>query len=852
MKIKVAILTMVALFPFVTLRAADARVFEGVNLDELGQTQRLQEVPEIYERDPANGRQFRRRRAVLQVQLGAAWLYFNPERNASYLYVNPTPGRGNATYFGPMAGDAFETFKLEARFITKLRQDYADNVPNVVELMLRTDDAKLRECALRIMTAGLAPDIGANTRAYHVAKFKELAAILNGDDVAPLRAAIAQTERRIEELSVMIPDSDYQPGNDELARQGKLQDWMSPAVVVPASAWGGSQNGLRAAAVFSTTESKLGQEMSVWLLVGNISDKEIRFGSSDVMQDAHARVTRADGTNVELKSTWLTGMSPIQRHKLRPGERLTLAKKSLIFDDRNSTNAAGFGGNRVAAGPGEYSVRYESILTTGMAWERQDDGLMHRTLPAKGEWSGRLTTAETTIVIAGEPAAANAPGERAAAPAPRKGTGTKSILVNVLDATGKKPIREFHVIAGMRSMPSRERDNQIVNWQPHTLRIGTDGVLNWPLAEAYDPMALRVEADGYAPQVFAWLEKNKAHDVDFLLTADKGTAARVLMPDGKPASGATVALAMVQREAVIENGLLRRADDPLLRVVNGHLRRENEASDLWRRPRFVKADADGRFVLPSENDPTAAVLIMHGSGVREMTLAEFKKLSDVTLQPWGRIEGRAQWGDVLGTNRNVSLSIQRDSYGYPGVIAQYEKTTTGVDGSFSFERVLPGLVQLSCPTPATPGNKAGITEVNLPGMTTHLTVQPGKNSTLLSGQGRTVTGRLTGREAWADVTFRFHPTAPHFGREGDSEMWAAWSALQKSPVGPVFFRDGLEVKVDGTFEVLGVLPGDYQIFFTRAGEKEHVAAGKFTVPAETAGTKSEPQSIGELRSRSVP
>src|SRR5205085_6746127 len=122
---------------------------------------------------------------------------------------------------------------------------------------------------------------------------------------------------------------------------------------------------------------------------------------------------------------------------------------------------------------------------------------------------------------------------------------------------------------------------------------------------------------------------------------------------------------------------------------------------------------------------TAALLVVHDGGVREMSLADFKQGGDgmsldglavrhVKLQAWGRIEGRARWGDVLGTNRSMSLSVHRDSYGYPGVIAQYEKTTTDANGDFVFERVLPGLAQLSCPTPATPGSKSGITEVNLP------------------------------------------------------------------------------------------------------------------------------------------
>jgi hypothetical protein len=417
------------------------------------------------------------------------------------------------------------------------------------------------------------------------------------------------------------------------------------------------------------------------------------------------------------------------------------------------------------------------------------------------------------------------------------------IRVTVFDTTGRKPIKEFQVIAGVRSQAGGDPAKAVVNWQPHTLRNGHDGGLIWPLDRAYDEMALRVEADGYAPQVLAWLEKkNGPQNVVFELSPDKGIAGRVLTSDGNPAAGATVALAMVQRDAVLENGKLRQAGAPM----------PERPSDRWRWPRFMETDAEGRFRLPPENDPTAALLITHERGVRELALADFKKAPEVSLQPWGRVEGKVQWGSIVGSNRTVSLSIHRDSYGYPGVIVQYEKTTSAGDGTFNFERVLPGLAQLSCPIPATPGNKSGVSEINLSPLITHLTVQPGVNRALLGGQGRTVRGRLTGRANWADVTFHFHPTAPHIGFPGDDEMWKGWSALQQSPAGSLFFRNGLRVNADGTFEILGVLPGDYQIFFTRAGEKAHIAGGKFVVAPETSGAKPEPENIGAFRSQNGP
>jgi hypothetical protein len=388
MKTIIVALSMAGVLSLVALRAAEARTFEGVNLEELGQTKRLRDMPEIYER-PANEPRFRMLKAVVQIPLGTAWLSFNSDSNVFYL--NKVPGEDAAIYFGPVAGDAFEVFKLEEKFIAALRKEYSPDVEYRVALMVRTENKKMRERALRIMTAGLAPDVEVRTCVAHLPRFRELAEGLKGDDVAPLRAAIAETEKRHYDATPELPDSAYSPGNDELARQGKLLDWMKPGVAVPDAAWGEALNGLRAAAVFSTTTPKLGEEISVWLLVENASDKEIRFSPHDVIQTAHPKIMGADGKEVQAKGSWYTGLSPILHHKLKPGERLTVAKKTLFFDDKNNAGNAGFGSNRAAVEPGEFRVRYESILGNGYA---------------KADWGGQLTTAETKIVVAGDARAA--------------------------------------------------------------------------------------------------------------------------------------------------------------------------------------------------------------------------------------------------------------------------------------------------------------------------------------------------------------------------------------------------------------------------------------------------------------
>jgi hypothetical protein len=84
------------------------------------------------------------------------------------------------------------------------------------------------------------------------------------------------------------------------------------------------------------------------------------------MQGARAMVKRQDGSDVNVTVVWFSGLSPIERHKLRPKERLTLAKKSLVFENIQGTEGVGFGGGRAVASTGKYRVRYESVLTTGV------------------------------------------------------------------------------------------------------------------------------------------------------------------------------------------------------------------------------------------------------------------------------------------------------------------------------------------------------------------------------------------------------------------------------------------------------------------------------------------------------
>jgi hypothetical protein len=423
------------------------------------------------------------------------------------------------------------------------------------------------------------------------------------------------------------------------------------------------------------------------------------------------------------------------------------------------------------------------------------------------------------------------------------------IHLEVLDSAGQKSLTEFRVLAGTRSNVSqrfeKEHGVKVVNWQPHTLRQGSDGSLIWPLKRAYADLCLRVEADGYVPQVLHDVRKNGPRTIRCELHKDPGISGSVMTPGGQRAAhDATVLLAMIRRNAYLKGSVF-----PELAL------REIKASDdsrtRWERPIVVKPDDRGRFTLPTEPDPTAVVLIVHNDGVLEIPFSEWRESPHVTLQPWGRIHGWVRWGDTRGMNEQVDLSADHgDGHGYPGIVGQHAETTTNNDGVFVFERVLPGRAQLSCPIHMETKDGQQQTAY-LRGRVTHANVQTPHTSVLIGGRGRSVSGRLTGLKDFDGVTFHLHPNAPHFGREGDALMWAAWYRWKNSPAGPQFFRDGLAVAADGTFQIPDILPGYYQIFFSRDGRKEYIASGKFRIQSEDHDVPPLPVAVGDFRVRSA-
>lgn len=413
--------------------------------------------------------------------------------------------------------------------------------------------------------------------------------------------------------------------------------------------------------------------------------------------------------------------------------------------------------------------------------------------------------------------------------------------ISVVDAQTNQSIREFQVLAGVPgSDVSREfearTNHRVANWQPHTLRVGRDGLAEWPLERAYDEMCLRVEAEGYQPLVWRWIKKaDGPRKLVFHLKRDPGMAGQVLQPDGKPAGGATVAFGLAQKKIrVLTNGKLLGQEAPI----------PKDPRDRWRVPTFVKADHEGRFQLHTETVP-AVILVVHDAGVRELAYHEYLKSPTIKLQPWGRVEGRVLWKDKPGANAQIVGTNNREQYGYPDMLSLSYKATTDAEGRFVFDRMLPGKVQFSLALSGKGGSKAF-----LPSLTTFAEIQPGRSAVLLGGQGRKVTGKLTGLKSYEGVTISINPPAPHIGFPGDDSMWKAYSEFSKSVAGPFFFRHQQPVQADGSFILEDIMPGDYFLAASAyvPGKRfpSHSASRHFTIGPETADENPRSAELGEI------
>jgi len=197
----------------------------------------------------------------------------------------------------------------------------------------------------------------------------------------------------------------------------------------------------------------------------------------------------------------------------------------------------------------------------------------------------------------------------------------------------------------------------------------------------------------------------------------------VLLPNGRPAAGAQVAL-----------------------TATGYQLELNHAELIGNTSLVVIADRDGRFSLPPKQS-ALGIVALNENGYAEVGVREFENGSKITLQPWGRIEGVLRIGARLGTNEEVSLavfgrieSIFHNSPAYRAV--------TDREGKFVFTDVPPV-----------------VCGVSHKGVGDQFTIMAGQtNRITVGGTGRPVIGKLlasmtarTGGKQWTNIALEAEP-----------------------------------------------------------------------------------------------
>ncbi|WP_337173934.1 carboxypeptidase regulatory-like domain-containing protein [Paludisphaera sp.] len=285
----------------------------------------------------------------------------------------------------------------------------------------------------------------------------------------------------------------------------------------------------------------------------------------------------------------------------------------------------------------------------------------------------------------------------------------------VTDAKTGRPIPKFTVFQGRT-----EQDRDGVTWRRDEPAEFTEGryvqSMDFPARSHH----LRVEAPGYRPaESRAFRSDEGATTEDFALEPRPGLDGVVLLPDGRPAAGAEVALVLPNIYTAL------RGD---------HFEKYLESS-------IAKAGDDGRFNFSKPEGPFTLVAAAD-AGLALATPEEFAGSATLTLRPWGRIEGRVMIGREPGAGAGVTF--QPDPNRLPRTATTWcelgASTQADAEGRFILDKVapFPGYVGRVLTTDIGDGMSSN----SWVGMKA-VEVKPGETTrTTLGGDGRRVVGRV--------------------------------------------------------------------------------------------------------------
>ena len=301
----------------------------------------------------------------------------------------------------------------------------------------------------------------------------------------------------------------------------------------------------------------------------------------------------------------------------------------------------------------------------------------------------------------------------------------------------------------------------------------------------------------------AFREDEGSQTFDFALHPSKGYTGLVLLPDGKPATGAEVALATQGNPVSIRSG---------------HFDRH------WDFPK-TSTGPDGRFTFPARDDKFLLVAVSE-AGYAEVSSDELAKSGKLVLQPWGRIEGNVRIGSRFGSGQEVMFQPDRPNRAY---FWSFDYTTqTDERGLFLFDWVIPGSGRISRSVVTKLGGGA---YGHMPCWPESVEVKPAQTVRVtIGGKGRPVTGRVV--------------------LDGTPEAPIDWT--QNEPVEIGLFA-AANIDKDGRFRIEDIPSGRHRLE-VRVNAPSQGAGGPvigraqrdFTMPEMPGGRSNEPLDLGTI------
>ena len=244
-----------------------------------------------------------------------------------------------------------------------------------------------------------------------------------------------------------------------------------------------------------------------------------------------------------------------------------------------------------------------------------------------------------------------------------------------------------------------------------------------------------------------------------------------------------------------------------------------------------KTGPDGRYAIPTRDKPFG-IVVVHEKGFGDLTAEQLARSADVTLRPWGRIEGTFRIRDKPGILEQIDVNVNRSVIA-PGYLYQSYSAKTDTQGRFAIERVMDGEASFTWsrgPLVTRARSSAG-SNVNLRAGET-LRVD-------LGGEGRPLIGRIVlsaaegarGGDAvapinpgnalgWIELKPTEMPVPPDFNTWDAKKRQSHKLRWYRTEPGKAYMRSrrfhSFPVGPDGQFRIEDITPGSYSL---------HISAG---------------------------